>query len=371
MKSFITLYPYSKNIHLVKDVGIIPWMFSILGNFRSELVTCELDYYCYLNKETPGLTISFLPKTDINISEKVFSVCKQYLVTNAQTIDILNLYDISSSIVKLARLYKRYNPKGKLYIKLDRGFNYPISKNPFKRLRERFLELSLTKHADLISAESTDSCAFFKKHTFLRPEYIPNGYSKKIDFLPELKNNTILFVGDVSIDPKRIDLVLDAFSTICETTNNLDWKLKLIGPVKEDFQVFWHHFCLDHSEIVSRIEIAGPQYDRELLDEEYQKASVFVLASDHESFGIVLPEAIRAGCVPVVSSGIASANDITDLCRVGFIFERGSAQSLASALACAMEKAGDTIFLRQIVEHSESFYWPTICKKIKNLLGEP
>lgn len=349
---------------------MIPFFFHKMYNYKSVLVTYRNGLYPFLSTDVGGLSIDFIDKPDNPTRDKRFYDIKQYLAANAHKIDILNLYDISSSIVKLARVYKRCNPSGKLYVKLDRGFNYSVSRNPVKRLRECLLELNLTRYADLISAESTDSCAYFKKHTLLKPAYIPNGFSRKIDFLPELKTKTILFVGDVSIDPKRIDLVLEAFCTVCEK-ENLDWKLRLVGPVKDDFKKLWNIFSREHGGSTSRIEVAGPQYNRDLLDEEYQKASVFVLASDHESFGIVLPEAIRAGCVPVVSSGIASANDITDVGRIGYVFERGSAQSLASALACAIERTGDASFLQQIVQHSEDFYWPTICERIKKLLGEP
>lgn len=369
MKTFVTFFPYLKNIHLVKDVGIIPWMFHRLFGFRSEITCFELDDYSYLQQETSGLHLTFLPQNINLVTDTTFSIYKLFLINNAHRIDILNLYDISSSIVKLSRLYKKINPSGKLYIKLDRGLNYTVSRNPIKRLRECYLELCLMKFADLVSAESTQSCEFFTRNTFLRPEYIPNGYTRKIQFTPSQKSKTILFVGDVSLEPKRLDLILDAFLRF--SVYNHEWKLKFIGPVKEDFSMYWEKYKQNNAEIISKIEIAGPQYDRNLLDEEYRRASVFVLASDHESFGIVLPEAIRAACIPVVSSGVASANDITDFGRLGFVFERGSAQSLSSALSKAIERAGDTSFLQKIVKHSEAFYWPTICSRIKDLLGEP
>lgn len=349
---------------------MIPYVFYKNYGYDSILVTYQNGNYPLLDTDVRGLRICFLPEPETRSNEALFTSAANYIRQNALEIDILNLYDISASVVRLTRLYKKLNPRGRAFVKLDRGFNYKNSRRPLKLLRERVLEVALSKVADLVSVESTDARVYILKNTLLKPEYIPNGFISPIEFDPAVKTKTILFVGDVSLDPKRLDLVLDAFSDL-QTQGLSDWTLRFVGPIKDDFTAYWDQLGNRVGGKPSRIQIAGPQYDRNLLDEEYRRASVFVLASDHESFGIVLPEAIRAACIPVVSSGVASANDITDFGRLGFVFERGSAQSLSSALSKAIERAGDTSFLQKIVKHSEAFYWPTICSRIKDLLGEP
>ena len=68
-------------------------------------------------------------------------------------------------------------------------------------------------------------------------------------------------------------------------------------------------------------------YDRNLLNEEYEKAKIFCLSSDYESFGIVAAEALAKGCSLVLSS-YAAAADITDYEKYGELFEIGDQKQL-------------------------------------------
>lgn len=57
----------------------------------------------------------------------------------------------------------------------------------------------------------------------------------------------------------------------------------------------------------------------------------FVLASNHEGFGLVVAEAMVAG-LPVITSNLPSVLEVTDGGRLGLTFDAGSAASLAEAM---------------------------------------
>ncbi|HLR77242.1 MAG TPA: hypothetical protein VK106_06245, partial [Balneolaceae bacterium] len=90
MKHFVTLFPEAKNIHLIKDVGQIPYQMQHLFNYNASLVCYKNGSYPYLNEKAKELNISFLENTG-----KTFYWDKaplKFLYKNAKKIDILNLY---------------------------------------------------------------------------------------------------------------------------------------------------------------------------------------------------------------------------------------------------------------------------------------
>lgn len=63
----------------------------------------------------------------------------------------------------------------------------------------------------------------------------------------------------------------------------------------------------------------------------YKVASLFVLPSVHDAFGIVVPEAMAAG-LPVIVSDNAGAHEIIEDGKNGFIFPSGDTQRLAALI---------------------------------------
>lgn len=66
-------------------------------------------------------------------------------------------------------------------------------------------------------------------------------------------------------------------------------------------------------------------------------ADVLVLPSSYEPWGLVVNEAMAAGCVPVVSSAVGCAPDLVD--GLGEVYPTGDVDALAAALGRALERA--------------------------------
>ena len=65
-----------------------------------------------------------------------------------------------------------------------------------------------------------------------------------------------------------------------------NWKLKLIGPIEEEFKEYINNFYNENPNLKNIVEFTGPIYDRKQLADEYNKAKIFCLTSRYESFGL-------------------------------------------------------------------------------------
>ncbi|MER7349643.1 glycosyltransferase family 4 protein [Streptomyces aurantiacus] len=128
---------------------------------------------------------------------------------------------------------------------------------------------------------------------------------------------------------KRFDLLVRAFATVAE--RHPDWRLRIYGggPQKEPLREL-----IDELGLGGHVELMGV---RSAIEAEFAKASLVASASDAESFGMTLVEAMRCG-VPVVSTDcpLGPAEIITDG-RDGRLVPPGDADALAKALVELIE----------------------------------
>ena len=130
------------------------------------------------------------------------------------------------------------------------------------------------------------------------------------------KENQFVFVGRLSKN-KRVDLLIKAF----KKTKDNNAKLLIAGNDFEGIQTKLEAPASGDS----RIEFLGA-VSEEKLKLLLAESEFFVSASDYESFGISAVEAMKAGCIPVLS-GISSFRDFLDGNKNGFEvnFHPGSA----------------------------------------------
>ncbi|MFI0895613.1 glycosyltransferase family 4 protein [Streptomyces sp. NPDC020983] len=123
---------------------------------------------------------------------------------------------------------------------------------------------------------------------------------------------------------KRYDLLIDAFRDVA--AKHPDWTLRIygVGPEKNAIQKL-----IDDSGLHGRAVLMGVVSP---IEGEFAKASIVASASDAESFGMTLVEAMRCG-VPVVSTDcpLGPAEIITDGVD-GRLVPKGDRDALAAAL---------------------------------------
>ena len=119
---FVTLFLKTRNVHLTKDVGMLPYLLHKLHATDSSVVTYKNDEeYSYIDDEVKGLKLEFVEKTGGGI---IFDGVR-YLAQNASKIDVLNTYHLNLSSYVYGIVYKRFNPNGRIYLKhVTRPFGF-------------------------------------------------------------------------------------------------------------------------------------------------------------------------------------------------------------------------------------------------------
>ncbi|MFS8204794.1 glycosyltransferase family 4 protein [Streptomyces sp. CWNU-52B] len=123
---------------------------------------------------------------------------------------------------------------------------------------------------------------------------------------------------------KRFDLLIEAFSAVA--SKEPDWRLRIYGggPQRDHLQDL-----VDGLGLSGHIRLMGP---RTPMEAEFAKAALVVSASDAESFGMTLVEAMRCG-VPVISTDcpLGPAEIITEGVD-GRLVPVGDSRALAEAM---------------------------------------
>jgi len=337
--NLLFIFLRTRNIHLVKETGMIPFYFKKMYNYNSTILTYQNDdSYPYLNKYCKGVELMFIKRGIIGVLK--------YLFLHSRKIQVLillhgHLYNLLYGI-----FYKLINKRGYLYLKMDKRiefkkenlYNYiKFGSNIFSRFFGRIINLLFLKIVNLISFESNELVNHFcSKHSRLKKKlfYIPNGVNDYYintnmkDFNFEEKNNIILTVGRIGTKEKSNEVLFEAIGKIKDLKN---WKILLIGPIEKSFEVYIDQFFTQHPHLKEKIFLIGEIKDRKKLYEYYQKSKIFCFTSIVESFGIVLVEAGFFGNF-IVSSDLPSARDITDNGKLGRLFSIGDSSELALIL---------------------------------------
>ncbi|MFF2437247.1 glycosyltransferase family 4 protein [Streptomyces sp. NPDC058107] len=92
---------------------------------------------------------------------------------------------------------------------------------------------------------------------------------------------------------KRFDLLIDAFADV--TAHHPDWSLRIFGTGTDKDRL---QQLIDNHSLGKQATLVG---SRSPIEPEFAQASIVAVASDAESFGMTIVEAMRCG-VPVVST---------------------------------------------------------------------
>lgn len=363
----VTLFPETENIHLMKDVGMIPYILHRYYNYDSTIVCYENGDYPYLKEITKGLKVEFLEKRIENRKDNAYDASIldgiSYLDKHAKQIDILHVFHLSDRTLPWINLFKKLNPKGKVYLKLD-------SNEESKKLILPVSIISTLRLCDLVSVETKELYEHLNKQWPLKIEYIPNGfydYGRRENVSFEEKENIICTAGSIGSHKKRHDILIEAFGLAYPHITN--WKLKLIGSIDPQFHSYLSKYFEKYPHLREQIIFTGKITDRNQLENEYKKAKIFCLSSISEGFPLVFTESARNGCF-IISTNVFAARDVTDNKKFGDIVEINNIQQLADSLIhhCNNE---NRLFegCKGIQDHMyKNFYWVDICGKINRYL---
>jgi glycosyltransferase involved in cell wall biosynthesis len=92
------------------------------------------------------------------------------------------------------------------------------------------------------------------------------------------------------------------------------------------------------------------------VPQRYRSATVTVLPSEGEAFGLVLVESLASG-TPAVCSDVGGPREIVDSPLVGRVARHGDPEALAAALAEAIVLAADPATPARCVAHARRWGW--------------
>ncbi|MBR0163508.1 MAG: glycosyltransferase family 4 protein [Lachnospiraceae bacterium] len=349
MKKFVALFPIAKSVHVTKEIGLIPYYMHVKYGYEPSIACYGRQNEFPTIDQTPGLSIWTIERSKtVNVIEKLFYrfvlgsnymdylYVAEFIKKNAMTIDVLQVYHVHDEFVGLlSRLYKKYNKKGVLCLKLDLGENTyracleRYNERGFKHIRYRIRLHLLRQYIDIVSVESRKFITGIREIFDKEPLYLPNGcYELKSVTINEHRENLFLTVANLS-EWKGSDLLVEAFAMIYEKCN---WNLVLVGPCENNVLRRIKDIFKDHPKLERRIIMTGNIVGKRELYEYYKRAGVFILPSKGEAFPTVVMEAMYNGCFLVITETVAPKDDIVVDGDEGVIIPPNDKQKLAEVM---------------------------------------
>lgn len=284
---------------IFKDVCLIPILMKEKYDFEASIVNYGINKKL-VNEFFPGVECVNVRKTGNYILD-----INDYLEENAKNIDIAYLFGPYKTYDIISKLYKMYNPNGKIYLKLDMNrywLQRLVNNNYFKNL----LEIS-----DLITVEDKKLQNMINMICNSEVEYLRNGYYEFFD-IPKVnyeeKKNVILSVGRLGTEQKRTDVLIEAFLK-ADLSN---WELHLIGGVESEFLPVLDKYK-ENPKFLKQVKLLGriEPKDKKNLYDEYRQAKIFCMTSQMEACAHVYSEASSNGCY-IVSTDVDGISDISE-----------------------------------------------------------
>lgn len=199
------------------------------------------------------------------------------------------------------------------------------------------VQMRALTRADLIHATSRMEYEEIRSLRLRAPvAVIPNGVDIPASPLVAVQRGSrqVLFLS--RIHPKKgLDRLLHAWRIV--SGHHLDWELIIAGRGDEcDVRAV----CVLSEQLrLERVTFSGPLYG-DAKRRAYQEASVFVLPTHSENFGMVVAEALAHGCPAIVSRGAPWEGLTSNRC--GWWIEN-SVEGIAGALDHAMRLPSDEL----------------------------
>ncbi len=320
MQTFVTIFPYLKNAHLIKDVGLIPWYLQHLTLYKTRIVAYQTnEVFTHLQQETKGLEIEQIPL--VVPHKKIWqSGMADYLRRNAAKINILNLYHLTIESFIYAIIYKQNNPAGTIYLKAD-VYNTHLhtpkySDNPVKNWYYKKIARKALGLIDFISVENTPAVSLVRKnypHFKGKVFYLPNGVNnifidKHLTTIPFYeKKNQIIISGRIGAPEKNHEILLQVIPKL----HLNDWQFVFAGTIDSAFSQKVKTFFAEYPQLKKQVLFTGEIQNRKILYNLYNESKIMCLTSEHESFGIAMVEALYFGNYLIGTGGMYAFDDLT------------------------------------------------------------
>ena len=163
-------------------------------------------------------------------------------------------------------------------------------------------------------------CAISNALTFT--DYFP------MERYSEEKQNEVLWVGRFDDKHKRLSEALRIWKMVEDDGRFPDWKLRIVGYGVDE--AYYHH--LTQKLKLHNISFEGMTESRPF----YNSASLYMMTSAFEGFGLVITEALQSAAVPFAFDTFASLHDIIQDGQNGYIIPNDERRTYANKLLVMM-----------------------------------
>lgn len=266
-----------------------------------DFVFSKLEKYLFINK----INIIINQWWSLSYLKKLHSISKSFAIIHCHHTAYFRPTFTSGFKGTLKKLFK------KTYIKLAErsAYHYICSFLPYV---DKFIFLSPAFEEQFF--KHNDSKKYKNKIlSIANPLTYPSIISSnEINY----KEKTVLFVGRMLEHPKRVSKVINIWKSLEQSVIAENWKLKIIGD-GPDLEYFKY---LASSINLKNAEFLGYQLPLPF----YKSASILLLTSEFEGFGMILLEAQQNGVVPIVFDTFKSLHDIVENNYNGVIIPEGN-----------------------------------------------
>lgn len=206
---------------------------------------------------------------------------------------------------------------------------------------------------------------FAGMHDTSKYAVIPNGLS--FDVTPSFeklsKQKEVLIVARFDEPSKRLSLALRIWSRVKQDPIANEWTLRIVGHGK-DLKLYEK---IIHNEHIPDVFLEGRQDPIPY----YKKASVFMMTSRSESWGLTLTEAQQMGVVPIAFDTYASLREIITDDENGVVIEESDIDSYVNRMKILMsDKKLRQQMAKQAIASSQRFSQERIAEMWWELLSK-
>lgn len=233
---------------------------------------------------------------------------------------ILTVLHIAPISIKLAILGLKNKP---LFILTDHNAYERPATSPMSSI-EKFNKFHLNRIYDLVTVLTRRDKDILTTKNYHNVEVLHNPlFLEPVNQIPH-KQKIILAVGRMDAwQSKGFDLLLKAWNRLYFKFP--DWKLRIVGDSSPS-NLNYLKSISDNPDSVEFINYTDS------IEEEYKEASIFILSSRYEGWGLVLVEAMSQGCAAIACDYKGRQAEIIKESETGILIEPDNIDEMTKAI---------------------------------------
>lgn len=306
----------SLHMRSIKDIkGITTKPYRLLTENDNGVVTYRYHSVNYTPK--------FSKLTKYRSIQQGLSTFKQYIATEGMP-DIIHVHSMIDAGFLAKKISDLYNIPYVITEHSSAFLRSQVTTNKIHTLQSVIDKASFCFAVSQYFSQTLNSISIAPKWQYL-PNLISNNFLKKTNINLITKKNTFTFATVSYLNfNKRVDLIINAFALFLKKVPTAILKIGGDGEERVNLENL-----VNQLGIQDNIEFLG-MLSRSDVRNHMEQSDAFLLASDFETFGVVLIEALALG-KPVIATKCGGPESIVHP-SVGYLAEKGSVESFSQKM---------------------------------------